>query len=81
MGEAVKALVQRSDGDALDDSALERELIEFCRERLSAFKRRRSVEFVGELPRLPTGKLAKRLLPTAALAPSPLSEGGPSQAR
>ncbi len=74
MGEAVRAVVQRSeddtiDGDTADDAALERELIEFCRERLSAFKCPRSVAFVDELPRLPTGKLAKRLLPDSVLAP------------
>jgi long-chain acyl-CoA synthetase len=42
--------------------ALAEELIEFCRARLSHFKCPRSVRFVEELPRLPTGKLLKRLL-------------------
>ena len=42
--------------------ALERELIAFCREHLAHFKCPRSVDFVTELPRLPTGKLYKRLL-------------------
>jgi long-chain acyl-CoA synthetase len=41
---------------------LERELTAFCREHLAHFKCPRSVDFVGELPRLPTGKLYKRLL-------------------
>jgi len=38
------------------------ELIEFCRERLSSFKRPRSVVFVDELPRTSTGKVLKRVL-------------------
>jgi acyl-coenzyme A synthetase/AMP-(fatty) acid ligase len=42
--------------------ALAAELIEFCRERLSHFKCPRTVRFVDELPRLPTGKLLKRML-------------------
>jgi acyl-CoA synthetase (AMP-forming)/AMP-acid ligase II len=40
-------------------SALASELQAFCRERLAGFKCPRSVDFVDELPRLPTGKLAK----------------------
>ena len=50
-------------------TATEDEIIEYCRERLSSFKCPRSVLFVSELPRLDTGKLAKRLLPASALAP------------
>jgi long-chain acyl-CoA synthetase len=41
---------------------LERELISFCSEHLAHFKCPRSVDFVEQLPRLPTGKLYKRLL-------------------
>ena len=41
---------------------LAEELIAYCRERLSHFKGPRSVHFVDDLPRLPTGKLLKRLL-------------------
>ena len=41
---------------------LERELIAFCREHLAHFKCPRSIDFEAELPRLPTGKLYKRLL-------------------
>jgi long-chain acyl-CoA synthetase len=41
---------------------LERELIAFCREHLAHFKCPTSVDFETELPRLPTGKLYKRLL-------------------
>jgi acyl-CoA synthetase (AMP-forming)/AMP-acid ligase II len=60
-GEEVKAVVQPVDpADA--GAELERELIAFCRERLAALKCPRSIDFEGELPRHPTGKLYKRLL-------------------
>jgi acyl-coenzyme A synthetase/AMP-(fatty) acid ligase len=61
MGQQVKAVVQPADPAAAGPD-LEAELIDFCRQRLAAFKCPRSVDFVAELPRLPTGKLAKRLL-------------------
>ncbi|MGH8787623.1 MAG: AMP-binding protein [Cupriavidus necator] len=60
-GEEVKAVVQPADmGQA--GSELAAELIAFCRANLSAIKCPRSVDFASELPRLPTGKLLKRLL-------------------
>ncbi len=58
MGEQVTAFVQLSPGA----TATEDELIAYTRERLSHFKCPREVRFVDELPRLPTGKLLKRLL-------------------
>ena len=61
MGEAVKAVVQPAEGQEAGP-ALERMLIAFSREHLAHFKCPRSVDFVDELPRLPTGKLYKRLL-------------------
>jgi long-chain acyl-CoA synthetase len=61
MGQQVKALVQPAD-PSVGGPALEAELIAYCRTRLAGFKCPRSVEFVSELPRLPSGKLAKRLL-------------------
>ena len=39
-----------------------RELTAFAREQLAGFKVPRSIDFEAELPRLPTGKLYKRLL-------------------
>jgi long-chain acyl-CoA synthetase len=61
MGEQVVAVVQLLDGiDPTDD--LQGELIAYCRERVARFKCPQSVRFVGELPRLPTGKLLKRNL-------------------
>lgn len=58
MGERVTAFVL---GDPTV-SATEAELIQWCRERLSHFKCPREIRFVDALPRLPTGKLLKRLL-------------------
>jgi long-chain acyl-CoA synthetase len=59
MGEQVTAFVQLLPGA----SAEEDELIAWCRGRLSHYKCPRAVRFVSSLPRLPTGKLLKRLLP------------------
>jgi acyl-CoA synthetase (AMP-forming)/AMP-acid ligase II len=61
MGEAVRAVVQPADGPPDDD--LGDALVAFCRERIAHFKCPTSVVFVDALPRLPSGKLAKRLLP------------------
>jgi acyl-CoA synthetase (AMP-forming)/AMP-acid ligase II len=61
MGQQVKAIVQPTDPSTAGPE-LEAELLGFCRERIAHFKCPRSVDFVDELPRLPTGKLAKRLL-------------------
>ena len=61
LGEEVKAVVQPMPGvDA--DAALTRELLAFCHEELARFKVPRSIDYDAELPRLPTGKLYKRLL-------------------
>jgi long-chain acyl-CoA synthetase len=61
LGEEVKAVVQPMPGVA-PGPALEAELIGFCRENLAHMKCPRSIDFQAELPRLPTGKLYKRLL-------------------
>jgi long-chain acyl-CoA synthetase len=61
LGEEVKAVVQVAPGET-PGPELERELIAFCREHLARFKVPRSIDFEDELPRLPTGKLYKRLL-------------------
>ena len=60
-GEEVKAVVEPLDM-GLAGEELERELIEFCRQRLSAVKCPRSVDFDEKLPRTDAGKLYKRLL-------------------
>ena len=56
--EAVKALVVRRPGSQPTAD----ELITFARERLAGYKLPRSVEFVEELPRTPSGKVLKREL-------------------
>jgi acyl-CoA synthetase (AMP-forming)/AMP-acid ligase II len=56
-GETPKAVVVL-DGGAGDVS--EAELIEHCRERVGAVKKVTSVEFVGELPKSPLGKVLRR---------------------
>jgi long-chain acyl-CoA synthetase len=61
LGEEVKAVVQPAAG-AIAGPELEAELIGFCRESLAHMKCPRSVDFTDALPRLPTGKLYKRLL-------------------
>jgi long-chain acyl-CoA synthetase len=60
-GEQVKAVVQPMP-HVSPGPELERELIDFCRQHLAAHKCPRSVDFEAELPRLPTGKLYKRVL-------------------
>ena len=61
MGEAVMAVVQPAEGIVPDD-ALAAELRNFTREHIAHFKCPTVVEFLDELPRLPTGKLYKRVL-------------------
>ena len=61
LGEEVKAVVQPMPGVERGPE-LERELIAFCHEHLARQKCPRSVDFEDELPRLPTGKLYKRVL-------------------
>ena len=61
MGEAVKAVVQLAPG-VEPTPERERELLAWTRERIAHFKAPRSLDFIDELPRLPTGKLYTRLL-------------------
>ncbi len=61
LGEEVKAVVQPMPG-VQPGPDLADELITFCSQSLSRQKVPRSIDFEAELPRLPTGKLYKRLL-------------------
>ncbi|WIW89521.1 acyl-CoA synthetase [Sphingobium sp. V4] len=61
LGEEVKAVVLPVD-PAIATSEFAEELIAWTRERISPIKAPRSVDFVTEMPRQPTGKLHKRLL-------------------
>ena len=60
-GEQVKAAVELADGHAPSD-ALTEELIAHVRASLAGYKAPRSIDYVDEMPRTPTGKLYKRLL-------------------
>ena len=61
LGEEVKAAIQLMPGIA-PGPEVEAELIEFCGQHLARYKLPRSIDFEAELPRLPTGKLYKRIL-------------------
>jgi acyl-CoA synthetase (AMP-forming)/AMP-acid ligase II len=57
-GEAVKAVVAIVEGK----SATEDELIAFCKDNMASYKKPKSVDFVGELPKNNYGKILKREL-------------------
>lgn len=57
-GERVHAVIVPKSGATLD----EKEITEFCRERMAGYKRPRSMEFVQALPRNPSGKIMKKEL-------------------
>lgn len=59
MGEVVKAVVQPR---AAGTPELAAELIAYTRDRLAHYKCPRSVDFIDDFPRLPTGKLHKQNL-------------------
>ena len=61
LGEEVKAVIQVMP-DIEPGDELAQELIDYCHQHLSRQKCPRSIDFEAELPRLPTGKLYKRLL-------------------
>ncbi|WP_106849943.1 acyl-CoA synthetase [Blastococcus sp. Marseille-P5729] len=58
MGEEVKAVVQLAPGVEPTDATRE-ELMDHLRGQLAKYKLPRSIDFVDELPRTPTGKLRK----------------------
>jgi acyl-CoA synthetase (AMP-forming)/AMP-acid ligase II len=57
-GEVVKAIVMLREGTTLTQD----ELLEFCKDKMGSYKRPKSVEFVTEFPRNPTGKILKPIL-------------------
>jgi acyl-CoA synthetase (AMP-forming)/AMP-acid ligase II len=61
LGEEVKAVVVATPGVSTGP-ALERELIDYCRASLAHLKCPKTVDFVSELPREPTGKLLKKIV-------------------
>ena len=60
-GEEVKAVVQLFDRSEAEDAVAE-ELMAYCRDHLAKYKCPKSIDFIDDLPRTPTGKLIKRLL-------------------
>ena len=61
LGEEIKAAVQVAEGvDAGPELA--QELIAYCADNLAKYKVPRSIDFVDDFPRTPTGKLIKRQL-------------------
>ncbi len=77
-GEAVQAVVVSRPGSPPD----ERDLLDWCRQRIAGYKRPRAVLFIGEreMPRTATGKILHRVLrdriaATAARRPADCSEG------
>ncbi|TCP50063.1 fatty-acyl-CoA synthase [Tamaricihabitans halophyticus] len=69
MGESVKAVVQCPPG-VVGGAELEAELLDYVRERIAHYKAPRSIDFVAELPRTPTGKLIKGELKKRYAAPT-----------
>lgn len=57
-GEVPKAYVVLKNGNTL----LKEELIAFCAQRISPYKKIREVEFIKEIPKTPVGKVLRRLL-------------------
>ncbi len=56
-GEAVKVFAVRT-----DDSITEQDVLDFCRENLTNYKRPREVEFRDDLPKTNVGKILRRAL-------------------
>lgn len=57
-GESVKAFVVLKDGM----SATAQEIINMCKETIANYKKPKSVQFVGQLPKSATGKILKRVI-------------------
>ena len=60
-GEEVKAVVELAEGYEPNDATAD-DLLAYSKECLASYKVPRSIDFSDALPRLPTGKLYKRLL-------------------
>ncbi len=57
-GESVKAFVVLKNGM----NATEEEIINLCKSTIASYKKPRSVEFLPQLPKSPTGKILKRVI-------------------
>ena len=57
-GESLHAFVVVKEGE----TCTEEEIVEHCKQNLAAYKKPKSIEFLPELPRNPSGKILKRIL-------------------
>jgi long-chain acyl-CoA synthetase len=57
-GEEVRAVIQLKDGFIASDT-LAAEILKTAAETLARFKQPRGIDFVNELPRLPSGKIQR----------------------
>lgn len=64
-GEAIHAVVRRIEGSAVTEGAL----LDFAAERLSSYKKPRSIDFVDVLPISATGKVLKKELRRRYVSP------------
>ncbi|MEO6957976.1 MAG: acyl-CoA synthetase [Antricoccus sp.] len=74
-GEEVKAVIQLVDGVPATDETKE-ELMAFLAQNLAKFKLPRSIDFIEQLPRTPTGKLRKHEIRKLYDAPIQAAEPG-----
>jgi len=58
LGEEIKALIVPKPGHVVS----EEEIVDLCKENLAGYKKPRSIDFVDQLPKNPTGKILKRVL-------------------
>ncbi|GAB6906680.1 AMP-dependent synthetase [Desulfosarcina cetonica] len=57
-GEAVKAIVALKP----EETATAEDLIAYCKENMASYKKPKTIEFMADLPKSPTGKILKRVL-------------------
>ncbi|MEX2249742.1 MAG: acyl-CoA synthase, partial [Parvibaculum sp.] len=60
-GEEVKLVVELNEGYK-PDAAMAKELLAFAADNLPGYQRPRSVDFMQELPRMPSGKVLRRTI-------------------
>ena len=66
-GEAVKAFIQLKPGE----TASEDDILAYCKKNMAGYKRPRHIEFRGELPVSPVGKVLRRVLRDEELEKGP----------
>jgi long-chain acyl-CoA synthetase len=65
-GERVKASIVLKVGHTITD----RQILEFCSERMAVYKIPKAIEFVESIPKNPAGKVLKRILRTENFSPA-----------